>query len=156
MRILLLCVILLFTGCVDVGAYDSALQERDAQISALQSDLYTRDEEVTVLKSELAQMTELYEAERETAKYSGLKDFPDYETLAYFIQKDKTNENVYDAVNFKCTHFSFMLIHNAAQQGWLLYPYFQVEKDHMKVIAFVGNKGILFIEPIDDTITNRP
>ena len=72
-----------------------------------------------------------------------------------FLASDKTNEIPYNVKTFNCSNFSGTLIRNAREQGFQVVAYVVLWKDdpipHEFVAFNSSDKGIILIEPIDDS-----
>lgn len=79
---------------------------------------------------------------------------PDYNTLINFLQKDHTERRNYDYDFYDCTDFSNTFVKNFNRQG---YYSCNVELEfedsgHIIVGVMTTDKGLVFIEPQDDTL----
>jgi uncharacterized coiled-coil protein SlyX len=75
--------------------------------------------------------------------------------LKEFLKKDKTNNLKYSD-DFDCNAFSFTLIRNLYDYGYLAYPVY-IEYDdsaHMVVSVYDENEELIYIEPQNDDIIN--
>jgi hypothetical protein len=140
-RILFIVLVLLFTGCADIKAYDAQLADKDAQIAKLQSELVTVRADYEKLKTE-------------TADRRPLRYFDTYNEMIDFLRKDKTNEIKYIKETFDCDDFAFTLCKNAAREGYLIHPY-PTTDGHVECFTIADTKsiaGIFLIEPQTDAI----
>ncbi len=79
-----------------------------------------------------------------------------YQTVETFLEKDKTNEHLYNLITYNCFNFSADVISNATNEHircGLVYILFEGGTSAHAIVAFsTTDSGILFVEPQTDGI----
>ena len=77
-----------------------------------------------------------------------------FKEVLEFIHEDKTNLHAYDETNFNCVDYADMLIRNAMQEGIFMCSVYLLFNDgaHSIVAVNTTDKGIVYIEPQDDSV----
>jgi len=127
--------------------------------SILQDIILIQDKNVTKLTYELNSYKNNY-YDLNTTYYNMVnKSFKSriilYKDLKIFLAKNKVNENKYNIDNFNCVDYTFNLIKDLSQEGYIansVYIEFNQALSSHLIVSIETEKGLVYIEPQDDRI----
>jgi hypothetical protein len=127
----------------DIGELNNDIVDMNNIIKTLNITLIDKDYQ---LKSKQIILDKYFNNEVKLNKISK-------EELKEFLKKDKTDELTYED-KFDCNAFSFTLIRNLYDYGYLAYPVYIEYSDsaHMIVSIYDENGELIYIEPQNDDI----